>query len=242
MLGAQFVKIRKSQLFGTLVFVLWVPIPWLYLDPPDFLVGQPLAVYAVCLFFGGLSAAATVLLISLRMRVSERVARVYVFLFILAFVGAYQFSGLAPSWQCFGKKLEAAVGRAAGRNCTTTCTNNDKKPCSGWSSCWDKFVSCSSAGIDQGGRNCQGCCFSCDVVCQDDDPSSAQPPTITGTVLCSSVRDNGWCVGSSTLMLVASDPQNYSLTISGTINQTTFTCAVANNCSVDLPEGNGVLT
>src|SRR6185436_17550354 len=121
------------------------------------------------------------------MRVSERVARVYVFLFILAFVGAYQFSGLAPSWQCFGKKLEAAVGRATGRNCTTTCTNNDKKPCSGWSSCWDKLVSCSSAGIDQGGRNCQGCCFSCDVVCEDDPPPppSYNPPTITAGLSCS---------------------------------------------------------
>ena len=156
--------IKKSQFFGALAFFLWVPIPWLYFNPPDFLAGQPLAIYAVTLFFGGLSAAATTLLISLRRRISERAARVYVFLFVLAFVGAYQFSGLAPSWQCFGKKLQAAVGRAAGQNCTTTCTNNDKKPCSGWSSCWDKFVSCSSAGKDQDGRNCQGCCFACDAL------------------------------------------------------------------------------
>jgi hypothetical protein len=244
MFGAQFMKINKPQFFGALAFVLWTPIPWLYLNPPNFLAGQPLAVYAVSLFFGGLAAAATALLVSLRMRVSERAARVYVFLFVLAFVGAYQFSGVAPSWQCFGKKLEAAVGRAAGQNCRTICTNNDKKPCSGWSSCWDKFVSCSSAGIDQGGRNCQGCCFSCDVVCEDDDPPppSYQPPSVSGGVTCSQAGSNGWCVGTSTLNLSASDPQGFALTISGTINEFPFTCTVGNTCSLALPEGSGFIT
>ncbi len=237
-------KMKKTQFFGILAFLLWAPIPWLYINPPDFLRGQPLAIYAVTLFFGGLSAASTALLISLRMRVSETAARLYLFLFVLAFVGAYQFSGLAPSWQCFGKKLEAAVGRAAGENCTTTCTNNDTKPCSGWSSCWDKFVSCSSAGIDQGGRNCQGCCFSCDVVCEDPDPPppSYQPPTITGSVACSQAGSNGWCIGSSTLNLSASDPQGFVLTISGTINGSAFTCPAGNSCSIVLPEGNGSIT
>jgi hypothetical protein len=211
--------IRKSQFFGLVSFLLWSPIPWLYLNPPDILAGQPLAVYVVFLFFGGLSSAATALLISLRARISERAARIYVFFFILAFVGAYQFSGLAPSWQCFGKRLEAAVGRAAGQNCTTTCTDNDKKPCSGWSSCWDKFVSCSSAGKDQEGRNCNGCCFSCDVVCEEEEPPppSYQPPTVSGTVACSQAGSNGWCIGSATLNLSASDPQGFALTISGTI-------------------------
>ena len=236
-------KIKKSQFFGALAFLLWAPIPWLYFNPPDFLAGQPLAIYAVTLFFGGLSAAATALLISLRVRVSERTARTYVFLFVLAFVGAYQFSGLAPSWQCFGKKLQAAVGRAAGQNCTTTCTNNDKKPCSGWSSCWDKFVSCSATGKDQDGRNCQGCCFSCDVVCEDPDPPpSYQPPTVSGSVACSQIGSNGWCIGTSTLNLSASDPQGFALTMAGTINGSAFTCAVENTCSIALPEGNGSIT
>ena len=177
-------KIQKSQCLTVLAFLLWSPIPWLYLNPPEILAGQPLAVYVVFLSFSGLSCAATALLISLRARISERAARFYVFFFILAFVGAYQFSGLAPSWQCFGKRLEAAVGRAAGQTCTTTCTDNDTKPCSGWSSCWDKFVSCSSAGKDQDGRNCNGCCFSCDVVCEEEEPPppSYQPPTVSGTV------------------------------------------------------------
>ena len=236
-------KIRKSQFFGVLTFLLWSPIPWLYLNPPDILAGQPLAVYVVFLFFGGLSSSATVLLISLRARISERAARIHVFLFILAFVGAYQFSGLAPSWQCFGKKLEAAVGRAAGQNCTTTCTDNDTKPCSGWSSCWDKFVSCSSAGKDQDGRSCNGCCFSCDVVCEEEPPPpSYQPPAVSGSVACSLAGSNGWCIGSATLNLSASDPQGFALTISGTINGSAFTCAVGNSCSIALSEGNGSIT
>jgi hypothetical protein len=236
-------KIKKAQFFGALAFLLWGPIPWIYINPPDFLAGQPLAIYAVTLFFGGLSAAATALLISLRMRVSERTARVYVFLFVLAFVGAYQFSGLAPSWQCFGKKLQAAVGRAAGQNCTTTCTNNQTKPCSGWSSCWDKFVSCSIDGKDQDGRSCQGCCFSCTVVCEDPDPApSYQPPTISGVVVCSRLGNNGWCVGNTTLNLTASDPQNFSLTISGDIDGVAFVCpAGAKSCTKYLPEGAGTI-
>lgn len=238
-------KIRLSQLFGLMAFILWLPIPWLYINPPGFLAGQPLAIYAVALFFGGLSLAATALWISFRARVSERTARVYVFLFVLAFVGAYQFSGLAPSWQCFGKKIQAAVGRAAGQNCTTTCTNNDKKPCSGWSSCWDKFVSCNSSGRDQDGRGCQGCCFSCKVVCEDPDPDpepTYQPPTISGGVDCSQLGFNAWCVGDAVLTLTASDPQGFALTISGTIGGSAFTCAAGSSCSIVLHEGNGSIS
>ena len=235
-------KIPKAQFCGVLAFLLWSPIPWLYLNPPDIFAGQPLAVYVVFLFFSGLSAASTALLISLRVRISERAARIYVFLFVLAFVGAYQFSGLAPTWQCFGKKLEAAVGRAAGQNCTTTCTDNDKKPCSGWSSCWDKFVSCSSDGKDQDGRNCGGCCFSCDVVCEEEDPPD-QPPTIAATVGCTYWGTNGWCItASQQVMFTASDPQGYPLTISGTIGGIAFTCAQGPVCGRALYEGNGIIT
>jgi hypothetical protein len=232
---------KKMNCLGVLGFLFWVPIPWLYLGRPSILAGQPLAVYAVILFLAGLSLTSAALYVALQKRMTPGRAQLYVFLFILAFVGAYQFSGLAPSWQCFGKKLEAAVGKAAGQNCTTTCTDNDKKPCSGWSTCWDKFVSCSSAGKDQDGRGCNGCCFSCDVVCEEDDPPAPtyQPPTISGSVACSQSGSNGWCIGASTLNLSASDPQGFALTISGTINGSAFTCAAGNACNLALPEGNG---
>jgi len=234
------VTIKKSTLFGLLTIFFWSPIPFLYLGHFDFLAGHPLAIYAVVLFLGGLSAASMTLLITLRKRMSEKTARVYMFLFALAFVGAYQFSGLAPNWNCFGKKLYVATANAAGQNCTTTCTNNKKKPCSGWSTCWDKFASCDASGKDQDGRPCQGCCFSCDVVCEPD-PSSDQPPTITVNVSCSQNGNNGWCTGTETLNLTASDPQGYTLTISGNIGEMPFTCASGNTCSQPLPDGNGTI-
>lgn len=238
-------KIRKSQLLGILAFFVWMPIPMLYLDPPEFLAGQPLAIYAVALFFGGVSLAATSLWTSFRRRIPEQTARIYVFLFVLAFVGAYQFSGLAPSWQCFGKRMQAAIGRAAGQNCQETCTNNKKKPCSGWSSCWDKFVSCNSSGRDQDGRGCQGCCFSCTVVCEDPDPDpepTYQPPTISAVIDCSQPGNDGWCVGAAVLTLTASDPQNFSVTITGDIDGSTFACAAgAKTCTRNLPDGNGTI-
>ena len=173
---------------------------------------------------------------------SIRVARAYVALFLVFGAGAYQYSGLAPSFDCFGKKLYVTVANAAGQNCTTTCTNNDVKPCSGWSTCWDKFVSCSAAGKDQDGRNCKGCCFSCKVVCDEPPPPPAQPPTITSSIVCSQTGNNGWCVGGETLQLTASDPQGYTLTISGSIGGTPFTCAAGNTCNKALPDGNGAIT
>lgn len=235
---------KRINWLGILGFLFWAPIPWLYLGQPAILAGQPLSVYAVILFLGGLSLISSALYIALQKRMSSGIAQIYVFLFMLAFIGAYQFSGLAPNWQCFGKRLEAAVGRAAGQNCTTRCTDNDKKPCSGWSSCWDKFVSCSAAGKDQDGRGCNGCCFSCVVECEEEEPPppSYQPPTVSGTVVCSQAGSNGWCIGASTLNLSASDPQGFALTISGTINGSGFTCAAGNSCSIALVEGNGSIT
>lgn len=235
--------IKKSLFFGLLALVFIVPIPWLYFSPPDFLAGQPLSFYALSFFLSGLSSAALAFLYILRGKgVSIRAARLYVALFLVLGAGAYQYSGLAPSLNCLGKKAYVTVANAAGQSCTTTCTDNDVKPCSGWSSCWDKFVSCNAAGKDQDGRNCQGCCFSCKVVCEDPDPPPAQPPTITATKTCSQAGANGWCTGTQTLNLTASDPQGYSLTISGTIGGTPFTCATGKTCSKALPDGNGTIT
>ncbi|HKI53041.1 MAG TPA: Ig-like domain repeat protein, partial [Anaerolineales bacterium] len=234
--------IKKSLFFGLLALVFFAPIPWLYFSPPDFLAGQPLSFYALFFFLSGLSSAALAFLFVLRGKgMSIRAARLYVVLFLVLGAGAYQYSGLAPSFDCFGKKLYVTVADAAGKNCTTTCTSNDVKPCSGWSTCWDKFVSCNSAGKDQDGRNCQGCCFSCKVVCEEPDPPPAQPPTIIGSVSCSQTGSNGWCTGNATLNLTASDPQNYTLTISGNIGGTPFTCAAGKICNKALPDGNGTI-
>jgi hypothetical protein len=233
------VRIKKSYLFGLLALLLMTPIPWLYFNPPQFLQGQPLAVYAVVLFLSGMSSAALALFFFLKPRLSPTAARTASLLFLLTGISAYQLSGLAPNWSCFGKQISVATANAAGQNCTTTCTDNDVKPCSGWSTCWDKFVSCNAAGKDQDGRNCAGCCFSCAVVCEEEPDN---PPSITGNVSCSQVGDNGWCKGTGILTLTASDPQGHTLTISGDIAGTPFTCAPGNACFQPLPQGNGAIT
>lgn len=124
------------------------------------------------------------------------------------------------------------------QQCITTCTNNPTKPCSGYSSCYNKNISCNSAGKDQDGRNCGGCCFSCVVECP---PPPDQPPSIDGTLNCSTWGNNGWCTGSKTLDLSASDPQGATLLISGDLNGDVFSCGEgALSCSIPLVEGVGI--
>ena len=234
------VKLKKSVVFSILALLFWAPIPSLYVNPPQFLQGQPLAVYAIVLFLSGISSVSLALFFFLKPRITLGKARMISLLFLLTGIGMYQFSGLAPSWSCLGKKIYVATANAAGQNCTTTCTNNKKKPCSGWSTCWDMFVSCDASGKDQDGRPCGGCCFSCEVVCTDPTPVD-QPPTITSEVSCTQLGDNGWCIGGSALTLTASDPQNYTLTISGDIGGTPFTCNSGTVCFQPLPQGTGTI-
>ena len=234
------VEFKKSYFFGLLAVLLWMPLPWLYLHPPQFLQGQPLAIYAIVFFLAGISSAALATFFVLKRRMSSTAARIYSILFLLTGLSAYQLSGFAPSWTCFGKQLYVATANAAGQNCTTRCTNNDRKPCSGWSSCWDKFVSCNSAGRDQDGRGCSGCCFACEVICQEEsDPD--QPPTISSSISCSQTGDNGWCIGTEVLTLTASDPQGYTLTITGDIGGSSFTCPTGNTCFQPIPQGAGTI-
>ena len=237
--------VKKKLIFLALFGVaLWGGVAWLFVTMPLFLIELlpallPISVFAFLLFLTGLILL-TLVAASVVRSLSPRYTGA-VILMAASIIVLYNLSPLAPAWTCYGKRLYVATANAAGQNCTTTCTNNKKKPCGGWSSCWDKDISCSSAGIDQDGRPCQGCCFSCDVVCEPE-PDPDQPPTISGSVACSQVGSNGWCLGTSTLNLTASDPQNYTLTISGTINGSAFTCAAGNTCSIALPEGNGSIT
>ena len=241
--------IRKSHLkkliiVASLGIVLWGVVAWLFITVPLFVVNTlpdllPLSVFAFLLFLVGLLLL-TIAAASLVRIIAPR----YTWTVILAassLIVLYNSSPLAPAWNCFGKRLYVATANAAGQNCTETCTNNKKKPCGGWSSCWNKDISCSASGIDQDGRPCQGCCFSCDIVCEPE-PDPDRPPTITASLSCSQFGNNGWCTGTSTLNLTASDPQGYTLTISGNIGGTPFTCSQGNNCSRTLPEGNGTIS
>ena len=48
---------------------------------------------------------------------------------------------------------------------------------------------------------------------------------------------NGWCVGNAQLILSASDPQGYAVTISGSMDSTPISCN--GSCTVNLPKGSG---
>jgi len=70
---------------------------------------------------------------------------------------------------------------------------------------------------------------------------SYSPPTVTASITCNTPGGNGWCVGGAKAVLTASDPQNFSVTISGSVNSTPFTCST-NPCDVALPLGQGTVT
>jgi len=63
------------------------------------------------------------------------------------------------------------------------------------------------------------------------------PPVITGQVVCDLWGDSGWCRGSETLELIASDPQGFAVTVRGDLNGDPFICG--STCSLSLPEGIG---
>lgn len=240
-------KKKKLIIFASVGLGFWGIVMWLFLTVPIFVIDAlpqiiPLSVFAFLLFLLGLLCLTIVGTTLLRSTAPR-----YVFLVIAgaaAVFVAYNISPLAPSWSCFGKRLYVKYVKAAS-NCTEVCTNNKKKPCGGWSSCWDKNISCSSAGKDQDGRGCNGCCFSCDVVCEPDpdpDPTPTySPPTITATLNCSVPGTNGWCTSNATITMTASDPQGFALTISGSIAGTSFTCPLGTSCTKNLPAGSGTV-
>ena len=231
---ASVIKIKKSIVFGALAMFFGALLLLLYINPPLFLVGHPVSVYVIILFLASITCASQALFFTLKPRLSTRAARMISLLFLLAGTGAYQLSGYAPNLSCFGKQVYVSTVNAAGGNCTTECTDNDLAPCAGWSSCWNKFVSCD--GSDP--KKCKGCCFACEVVCEPDPDS---PPSITSSVSCTQTGDNGWCIGGSVLTLTASDPQNYTLAISGDIGGTPFTCTPGTVCFQPLPQGTGTI-
>ena len=63
------------------------------------------------------------------------------------------------------------------------------------------------------------------------------PPVIVGQVVCDLWGNAGWCRGSESLELTASDPQGFDVAISGDLNGIPFTCGSA--CSLPLSEGKG---
>ena len=85
----------------------------------------------------------------------------------------------------------------------------------------------------------KSCCIKWKWIGQDcGGGGSDQPPTITGTVTCAQSGSNGWCINGAQLQLSASDPQGYTVTITGDINGTPFTCG--SSCIENLSAGTGL--
>ncbi len=73
--------------------------------------------------------------------------------------------------------------------------------------------------------------------CGGGDTPDIIPPTISGAISCT-LGSNGWCVGNAQLILSASDPQDYAVTISGDMGGVPISCT--DSCAVNLPEGSGI--
>ncbi len=70
-------------------------------------------------------------------------------------------------------------------------------------------------------------------------PAPILPPTISGTVTCDQMGQNGWCVGNDTLTLSVSDPQGYNWTIAGNAGSAALACGGngTGTCGFPLPIG-----
>ncbi|NOY98658.1 MAG: hypothetical protein GXP40_05575 [Chloroflexi bacterium] len=85
--------------------------------------------------------------------------------------------------------------------------------------CWERW-DCADNECCHGGV----CLPKSDPRCGVDDTPTPAPPTISGTLACSQWGTGGWCVGSETLDLTASDPQGQDLMISGDVDGAPFAC------------------
>ena len=63
------------------------------------------------------------------------------------------------------------------------------------------------------------------------------PPVLSSSLLCDNWGANGWCVQYARLILNASDPQGFAVTISGNTGSGPISCEAS--CVVNLPEGQG---
>ncbi len=82
-----------------------------------------------------------------------------------------------------------------------------------------------------------GCCLEYKTKCDPNCTESDRPPSISGNVTCGQSGQNGWCVNNAQLVLTATDPQGYAVTIGGDLNGAPFSCGAS--CTLDLPVGTG---
>lgn len=84
-----------------------------------------------------------------------------------------------------------------------------------------------------------GCCLSYETKCKQQCTGGGNlPPTISASLTCAQWGSNGWCRSTAQLVLTASDPQGYALTITGNAGSVPISCS--GSCTVNLPTGSGV--
>ena len=160
-------------------------------------------------------------------------------LIIMPVVAFFWSQGGVPSWSCLWANVRVAFA-SPDLNCTTTCTNWSAYNCSGYSSCYNKQIWCIN-GKDRNGKNCQGCCFACEVKCDNPDPDTAPIFTLEN-LSCSQPGLGGWCIGTQTLNLTATESKGRDILISTDVDGNLFACteqASPASCSIPLPEGSG---
>jgi len=75
-------------------------------------------------------------------------------------------------------------------------------------------------------------------------PGTDVVPYVFFTTPCSAAEVNGWCPGTQSLHLTATDPQGYAVQINGSLQGNAFVCPWATgtvSCSIPLPEGSGMV-
>ncbi|MBM3126282.1 MAG: hypothetical protein FJZ87_14640 [Chloroflexi bacterium] len=232
-----------SLVFLALTASIWSLVCWLFFSPPDLLIGHPVLLYGLLLFAAGLFSAAMGLTRLLKRRVAQPNKRAFLcwtLLFTAAILlfppdltkpyyppapmdGAPRSRSILP-YPIWLPQVDAA--------CSYGCIID---VCVRWIP--GPSPQCPRPG--SGG----GCCTDyeqrCNPDCGDPEPPPILPPTITGTVNCALWGNDGWCRSNARLSLAASDPQGYSLSISGDAGGP-FSCS--GSCTINLPAGSGTST
>src|SRR5258706_16174811 len=238
------IKINKSLIYLALAIILWGLTSWPVLSPPDLLIGHPVVLYGFVLFAAGLI---------LRVRACSAMQRfnrgfqskknilcwlILSTLILLLFPPDISrlyyppapIGNLAQSKSVIGYPIGLMPANAS---CSYGCLIN---VCVRWVP--GPSPQCPHPG--SGGGCCTDYELQCGPDCGDPDPPPApSPPTINSTVTCSLWGSNGWCRSNARLVLTASDPQGYSLTITGNAGGL-FSCS--GSCTINLPAGSGIPT
>jgi len=75
-------------------------------------------------------------------------------------------------------------------------------------------------------------------------PPTYSPPTVSAALTCTTWGNSSWCINNGKVVISASDPQGFAVTLSGniTVNGSNTPYSCANPCSLTMPSGSGTVT